>query len=49
MAEDIFDPKVFSTTLFEKMKLFNPGLEDLELYEFRYGLNNLIPEGAGIR
>ncbi len=46
MAEDIFDPNVFSITLFEKMKLFNPGLEDLELYEFRYGLNNLIPEGG---
>jgi len=44
MAEDIFDPRIFSATLFERMKHFNPGLEDLELYEFRYGLNNLIPE-----
>jgi uridine kinase len=28
------------------MKRVNPGIEDLELYEFRYGLDNLIPEGG---
>jgi uridine kinase len=26
------------------MKQINPGIEDLELYEFRYGLNDLLPE-----
>jgi uridine kinase len=46
MAENIFEPKAFSATLFEIMKRINPGIEDLELYEFRYGLNNLIPEGG---
>ena len=38
------DPVAFSETLFEKMKQINPGISDLELYEFRYGLNELIPE-----
>ena len=38
------DPDVFSETLFEKMKQINPGILDLELYEFRYGLNDFIPE-----
>jgi uridine kinase len=37
------DPNAFSETLFEKMKLINPGISDLELYEFRYGLNDLVP------
>lgn len=36
----------FSTLLFDKMKLINPGLSDLELYEFRYGLDNLEPQGG---
>ncbi|MBE3066608.1 MAG: hypothetical protein IMZ73_04120 [Chloroflexi bacterium] len=26
------------------MKQINPGISDLELYEFRYGLNDLVPE-----
>lgn len=34
----------FSARLFEKMKLICPATADLELYEFRYGLNNLSPE-----
>jgi uridine kinase len=46
MAEYLFDFKVFSATLFEKMKVINPGIGDLELYEFRYGLNNLTPEAG---
>ena len=41
------DPAVFSSVLFEKMKCINPALEDLEPYEFRYCLNNLIPEPGG--
>jgi uridine kinase len=38
------DPLAFSETLFEKMKLLSPGMQELELYEFRYGLADLIPE-----
>ena len=41
------DPAGFSSALFEKMKSINPALEELELYEFRYCLNNLIPEPGG--
>jgi uridine kinase len=45
MASSILnDPNVFSEILFEKMKQINPGISDLELYEFRYGLNDLVPE-----
>lgn len=36
------DPIAFSEALFGKMKLINPGIEELELYEFRYGLNDLV-------
>lgn len=41
------DPAAFSTALFEKIRRINPALEDLEPYEFRYCLNNLIPEPSG--
>ena len=41
------DPTAFSMALFEKMQFLNPALEDLEPYEFRYCLNNLIPEPGG--
>ena len=37
---------LFSEILHEKMKLINPGIADLELYEFRYGLENLNPAGG---
>jgi uridine kinase len=48
MPENIFPPDVFSEALFEKMKEINPAIEDLELYEFRYALDNLTPvEGWG--
>ncbi len=40
----ISDPDKFSISLYEKMKLINPGITEMELYEFRYGLNNLEPE-----
>ena len=43
MAENFFEPGTFSTILFERMQAINSGLKDLELYEFRYGLNNLVP------
>jgi uridine kinase len=42
--QNLLDPMVFSDILFGKMKLVTPGIVDLELYEFRYGLNNLVPQ-----
>ncbi len=41
------NPEAFSETLFEKMKQVNPGIEEMELYEFRYGLDNLYPVEGG--
>jgi uridine kinase len=38
------DPRAFSDALFEKMKMLSPGIQELELYEFRYGLADLVPE-----
>ncbi|HSB65558.1 MAG TPA: hypothetical protein VLD65_03215, partial [Anaerolineales bacterium] len=47
MLKDIFvNPLKFSEILFEKMKSVNPGISDLELYEFRYGLDNIEPVGG---
>jgi len=46
MSVDIFTLENFSEILFEKMKNVNPAIQDLELYEFRYGLDNLIPKGG---
>lgn len=46
-AAGIFSPAVFSETLFEKMKRLNPAIEDMELYEFRYALDNLYPKPEG--
>jgi uridine kinase len=46
MTESIFELNIFSANLFEKMKHINPGVEVLELYEFRYGLNDLVPKGG---
>jgi uridine kinase len=36
--------QTFVETLFEKMKQVNPGVHELELYEFRYALQYLVPE-----
>jgi len=41
VSNTIYQPELFSQILFEKMKVINPGIDNLELYEFRYGLNNL--------
>lgn len=41
------DPGTFAEALYAKMKLINAGVEDLALYEFRYGLDNLVPDGSG--
>lgn len=40
------DSHVYSELLFEKMKEFSPSTEKLELYEFRYCLKDLLPEGG---
>jgi uridine kinase len=37
-------PEAFSAVLFEAMKHINAGIEELELYEFRYALDNAYPE-----
>lgn len=41
--EILFDPDAFSVNLYQILKRINPGISALELYEFRYCLNNLIP------
>jgi uridine kinase len=46
-ASTLHNPDVFSEILYEKMKGINPGIQDMELYEFRYCLNNLEPENRG--
>lgn len=46
MAQELADPAVFTSLLYEKMQRINPGVGDLALYEFRYALNNVIPEGG---
>jgi len=35
---------LFSEKLFEIMRALSPALNDLELYEFRYGLENITPD-----
>ncbi len=40
------DPEKFSELLFEKMTHINPGVGDLEFYEFCYALDSLVPEGG---
>jgi uridine kinase len=42
----LHSPGLFSQILYEKMKRVNPGVEDMELYEFRYALDNLYPEAG---
>jgi uridine kinase len=39
----LFDRQIFSETLFERMKSLSPGFQEMELYEFRYGLAELLP------
>ena len=36
--------EAFSSTLFEVMKAIQPGISSLHLTEFRYALENLLPE-----
>ncbi len=37
---------ILSAELFEIMKKVEPALEELEPYEFRYGLNNILPQAG---
>ena len=46
-ASNTFSPDVFSEILYGKMKRINVGIDELELYEFRYALDNLYPENGG--
>ena len=41
------DARTFPEQLFDVMKQLNPALEELEPYEFRYCMNNLVPEPGG--
>jgi len=47
VARALSNPEVFSKNLYEKMKRINVGIDEMELYEFRYALNNLVPEEGG--
>ncbi len=42
-SELLTDPKLFAKSLFSKMKSINPGIEEMEMYEFIYTLNNITP------
>jgi uridine kinase len=43
---DLDNEDAFSDILFKKMKLLTPAIRVMELYEFRYALNNLFPQGG---
>lgn len=43
MPEKSFDPKQFTSALFFKLQQINPGVGELEPYEFQYALKNLTP------
>jgi uridine kinase len=47
MSDTLHSPDDFSEILYEKMKRINIGIDELELYEFRYALANLYPENGG--
>ncbi len=40
----INNPTLFAETLFEKMKKLCPALEELEMYEFNYCMENVVPD-----
>jgi uridine kinase len=46
-SNPLYSPDVFSEILYDKMKRINMGIDELELYEFRYALDNLYPENGG--
>ncbi|MBN1934575.1 MAG: hypothetical protein JW934_07910 [Anaerolineae bacterium] len=41
---NLLAPDVFSAILYERLQSVNPGIAEMELYEFRYALHNLVPE-----
>ncbi len=45
-TDKLMDQTTFSAILFEKMKLINAAIKELENYEFQYCLNNLIPQNG---
>ena len=46
-TSSLTSPDLFSALLYERMKRINAGVEEMELYEFRYALHNLAPEEGG--
>lgn len=42
----VYQPEEFSRILYEKMTRLNPAIADMEPYEFRYALDNLVPHGG---
>jgi len=46
-TKKLLDANTFSQKLFEVMKQIHPGIEEMELYEFRYALNNFFPSEGG--
>jgi uridine kinase len=47
VTDTFYSPDVFSEALYEKLKRINMGVDELELYEFRYALDNLYPGDGG--
>ncbi len=47
MVDALRDPRLFSSVLYEKMKEICAGIGEMELYEFRYALDNLSPGPGG--
>ncbi len=46
MLNDLASSEIFSERLYEKMKYIDPCVQDLELYEFRYALDNIYPQNG---
>jgi uridine kinase len=46
-SKNVYSPDIFSEILYEVLKRINVGVEDMELYEFRYALNNWYPGKGG--
>jgi len=46
--DNLINLETFTQALFEKMKQINPGIDDLELYEFRYCLHPWFPDPANL-
>ncbi len=46
VPDTLGDADLFSAALYKKMKRIDAGIAEMELYEFRYALANLAPEGG---